>query len=364
MKLRLTTLSCAAALCSLPVSAQDAPPPAAPPAPAPAPAPAAPGAPELLPPAQGVPAEVPDGFASEKDRQSYAVGWLFAMREKNTAASAGSAPPKVDEVLAGMSDVFTGAKSADYAVGAMLAMQVRRAEVDVDVAALSAAVTDALAGAAPKLTEQQQQMVLQRVQNDLKNRVQARQKAESEKTLKAATDFMAENGKAEGVVTTPSGLQYKIEKQGEGKAPGENDITTLNYKATLLDGTDFEKPATAGPTRKPIRMLPKGIQEGLAILKTGGKAKFWVPPSLGYGETGRPPFVKANAVLVYDLEFVASEPLPKPPPATPAGTAPGKGPITAVTPPITVEIPPKPGDKPAPPPAPPAPPAPPPAPEK
>jgi len=302
--------------------------------------------------------EVPDGFASEKERQSYAVGWLFATREKNGAAASGSPAPLPDDVIAGMNEVLHSGKSLDYAVGAMLALQIRRAGVDVDPASLSAAVREALTGAEPKLTPQQQNIVIQRVQNEVRTRAEAKQKEEVAKALQAATDYLTENSKAEGVQTAPSGLQYKIERPGDGKVPVETDILTINYTAKLPDGTEFEKPAQTGPTRKPFRILPKGLQEGLTMLKTGGKAKFWLPPSLGYGENGRPPYVKSNAVLIYEVEFLAAEPLPKPP-ATPAGTTPPRTPVTAVTPPITVEIPPKPAatpgtpaPAPAPPPAP------------
>lgn len=360
MKLRLTTFALAAGLSALPVTGQDTPPPAPPVPPPAAPAPGAPGAPELLPPPAGTPAaEVPDNFKSEKDRQSYAVGWLFASREKNSAASAGSVPPVSDEVLAGMKDVLAGGKSLDYAVGAMLAMQIRRAEVEVDMEVLSSAVRDALAGNPSQLTPAQQQAVLQRVQEGVRSRLEIRKKAETEKVLLASNDYLTANAKNEGVKSTASGLQYKIEKEGEGKTATEADIVTMNQRATLTDGTEFEKQANPGPLRRPFRALPKGLQEGLGLIKAGGKAKFWVPPALGYGETGRPPYVKAHQVLVYEIEVVAVEPLPKPPANA---NTPAKTPITAVTPPITVEIPPKPADalKPAPAPAP----APPPAPEK
>ena len=132
----------------------------------------------------------------------------------------------------------------------------------------------------------------------------------------------------------------------------------MNYTATLLDDKEFEKTPATGPARKPVRVMPKGIQEGMALMKIGGKAKFWVPPALAYGETGRIPSIKANALLVYEIEILSAEPLPKPPVA---GTQPARQPVTAVTPPITVEIPPKEGSttKPVEVPKPNAPPAPP-----
>ncbi len=359
MKSRLAPIGLAFSLLTLPGLAQENPP--APAIPAPAPAPAAPAASELLPPAQGVAEEVPDGFASEKERQSYALGWFFASREKASAAAGGNAVPATDEVLAGMNEVLSSGKSLDYALGAMLALQIRRAEIEVDAAMIGEAVRAAMTGAPARLTPQQQNLVMQRVQTELRARSEAKMKEQVARTLQASNDFLAENGKAEGVQTTASGLQYKVEKQGDGKVPGDTDIVTMNFTARLLDGTDFDKATQPGPARRPFRALPKGLQEGLTLLKSGGKAKFWLPPSIGYGESGRPPLVKGNAVLVYEVELLAAEPLPKPPAVT-GNTAP-KAPVTAVTPPITVEIPPRPADKPADKPADPAKaPAPPPAP--
>jgi FKBP-type peptidyl-prolyl cis-trans isomerase len=354
MKLSLITATLLSSLAAPALHAQETPPPAAPaPVPAPAAAPGTPGADANLLPAPA--AEVPDGFQSEKERQSYALGSFLAAREKNAAANAGAETPTADDVIAGLKDVLSNGKSQGYAVGAQLALQIRRAEVDVDPEVLSQAVRDALAGTEQKLNPQQQQAVMQRIQNELQARVQAKRAAENEKAKKAADEFLAANGKTDGVQTTASGLQYKIEKQGDGKIPADTDMLMLNYKAQLTDGTVFEKSADTNPARKPFRILPKGIQEGVALLKAGGKAKFWVPPALGYGEPGRPPQVKPNAVLIYEIEIVAVEPLPKP---QASGTQPNRQPVTAVTPPISVEIPAKPGEAPKVEPAPAATPAP------
>jgi FKBP-type peptidyl-prolyl cis-trans isomerase len=297
----------------------------------------------LLPPPENLPVEVPDSFKSEKDRQSYALGSFFATREKNSANASNAPLPNVDEMVAGLTDVLTGGKSVDYGVGAQLAVQIRRAEVDIDPAVLAQAVRDVMTSQPPKLTTQQEQMVMQRIQSDLRQRAETKRKAEAAKNMEAATEFLTKNAKAEGVKQSASGLQYTIEKEGEGKSAAEGDLAMLNYKAMLIDGTVFEKSPDTGPMRKPVRTLPKGLQEGLAMLKFGGKGKFWIPPALGHGEMGRPPQVKSNAVLIYEVELVSAEPLPR----QPATSTTGRQPITAVTPPITVEIPPKPGDKPA-----------------
>jgi len=359
MKLLLSMLTLTASLAAVTLTAQDAPPPAAPPAPVPGAPPVTP--PGLLPPPDAAPAEAPDSFKTEKERQSYALGSFFAAREKNAASAGGTPLPNAAEMVAGLRDVLGGGKSMDYAIGAQLGAQIRRLETDVDLEVLAQAIQEVLTSQPPKLTPQQQQKVIQRIQSELSERTNAKRKADAAKALEAATQFLASNSKAEGIKQTPSGVQYLIEKEGDGKSATADDLVMMNYKATTTDGTVFEKSPETAPARKPVKTLPKGMQEGIALLKTGSKAKFWVPSALGYGETGRPPHVKGNAVVVYEVELLGVEPLPKQPVA---GTPPSRPPVTAVTPPITVEIPPRPGDKPDAPkpkdaPKPPAPPAPP-----
>ena len=244
MKVSLLAATLLSSLATLTLNAQEAP-PAAPATPPPAPAPAAPGGDPSLLPAPA--AEVPDGFQSEKERQSYALGSFLAAREKSAAANAGADALVADDVVAGLKDVLVAGKSQSYAVGAQLALQIRRAEVDLDPEVLSQAVREALAGTDLKLNPQQQQAVMQRIQNELQARVQAKRVAENEKAKKAADEFLAANGKTDGVQTTASGLQYKIEKQGDGKIPTDTDMLMLNYKAQLTDGTVFEKSADTNP---------------------------------------------------------------------------------------------------------------------
>ena len=248
----------------------------------------------LLPAPEGAaPAEPADGFENEKERQSYALGNFLATREKNGAASAGSEMPKPDEVMEGLKEVLTGRKSSSYAVGAQMALQIIRAGMEVDPEVVAQSVRENMSGLPAKLTPGQQQAVMQRVQNDVNARMQAKRVAEAAKAKEAADAFLATNSKAEGITATASGLQYKVEKEGAGKTPAEGDLLMINYTAQLVDGTVFEKSPETSPARKAFRALPKGIQEGVSLMKTGGKAKFWVPPALGFGETGRLPQVKA-----------------------------------------------------------------------
>jgi FKBP-type peptidyl-prolyl cis-trans isomerase len=347
MKLHLTTLALLSSLAAVAVADIPPPPPKpappaaeAPPVPAePAPAPGQP----LLPP----PADQNDGFKTEQARQSYALGQHFVAREKAAATSIGAQLATPDDMIQGLTDVLKAAKSKEYAAGVSFGMQILQSGVDVDLEAMTAAIRSAMAGEASKLSPQQQQAAMQRLQNDLIAKRDAKVKAEKDKTLAVANEFMAANGKQDGVLTTPTGVQYKVAQQGEGKLPGPSDMLMISYTARLTDGSVFEKTAEPGPARKPIKMLPPGLREALQLFKTGTKATVWVPPAQGFGEAGRlSPQVKGNQVLIYEVHLVSAEPTPSPK-VVPGVPQPGNGrPITATTPPITVEIPPKEGMKP------------------
>jgi len=111
--------------------------------------------------------------------------------------------------------------------------------------------------------------------------------------------YLAQNADEEGVVTTESGLQYKVLEEGDGPSPTAADVALVGYKGTLLDGTVFdENPQTA----MPVDGVVPGFSEGLQKMKKGGKYRLWIPPQLGYGEQAAGP-IPANSVLVFDVQL-------------------------------------------------------------
>jgi FKBP-type peptidyl-prolyl cis-trans isomerase len=127
---------------------------------------------------------------------------------------------------------------------------------------------------------------------------------------------MATNKNNSGVVTLPDGLQYKVITNGTGAMPVSTDIVTVNYRGTLLDGTEFDSSFKRGqPARFPVNGVIPGWTEALLKMKVGSRWQLFLPPELAYGEQG-PPGIPPNAVLIFDVELLSTQNPPPPPPAT------------------------------------------------
>jgi FKBP-type peptidyl-prolyl cis-trans isomerase len=162
----------------------------------------------------------------------------------------------------------------------------------------------------------------QQIQGYVKTAMQAA--AERNKT--AAADFLSKNGAKKGVQTTASGLQYKVIKAGDAKAPvvAATDEVTVNYRGKLIDGTEFDSSYTRGtPATFQVGGVIKGWQEALVLMKPGANYELYVPPDLAYGAQPRPT-IPANSLLIFDVELLSVKPKaapaapPAPSPATPS----------------------------------------------
>jgi FKBP-type peptidyl-prolyl cis-trans isomerase FklB len=131
----------------------------------------------------------------------------------------------------------------------------------------------------------------------------------AEKNRAAAREFLERNGKQPGIITTPSGLQYRVLAEGEpnGKSPAAADRVTVRYRASLADGTEFDRSEIHGqPATFRVNSVFKGWQEALVAMKPGAKWQLFVPPELGYGANS-PPAVPPGALLIYELELFQVE---------------------------------------------------------
>ena len=167
------------------------------------------------------------------------------------------------------------------------------------------AIKDVLAGNL-KMNEAEAQQLVQ----DFFAKQEAKQQAEAAEKGKSAKAegerFLAENGKKAGIITTPSGLQYQVLCEGNGKSPKSTDTVECHYEGTLIDGTKFDSSYDRGQTATfPLNQVIAGWTEGLQLMQEGGKYRFFIPYNLGYGERGAGASIPPFAALVFDVELVA-----------------------------------------------------------
>ena len=236
-------------------------------------------------------------------------------------------------------------KAVSYIIGADLGQKLRTNSVDASLDNLIDGIKDALAGTEPKYSQEEQQKIMTAFQNELRGKMEKKQAELSKKNTKLSEEFLAENGKKEGVITTASGLQYQVIKKGDGPQPTSNDKVKAIYKGQLINGAVFDD-SKGQPREFPVSGVVQGWQEALPMMATGSKWKLFVPPSLGYGAMQRGPVIEPSSVLIFEIELVeiSKAPTAATPPisVTPSGAAPvnpnmpPKKPVVAVTPPISV----------------------------
>ncbi len=193
-----------------------------------------------------------------------------------------------------------------YTLGMNLGKQLKQSDVEIDLSLYTQGVKDALAGK-PLVTEEQAREIMTAFQQEIQTKRTEKQKVEGEANKKAGEAFLAENKKKEGVTTTASGLQYKIETKGTGKLAGSNDTVSCHYRGTLIDGTEFDSSYKRGePAKFPVLGVIKGWTEALQMMPVGSKWKLFIPAEIAYGERGRPS-IPPNSTLLFDIELIGIE---------------------------------------------------------
>jgi FKBP-type peptidyl-prolyl cis-trans isomerase FklB len=193
-----------------------------------------------------------------------------------------------------------------YSFGYFFGMNLKRDAIDIDLDILMKGIRDSLSGNKTLITEQEMKETLTAFQKEMQSKHAERMKAAGEKNKKEGEAFLAENKKKEGVVTLPSGLQYRVMKEGTGKKPDANDVVVVHYKGTLIDGTEFDSSYSRGePTTFHVNGVIPGWREALQLMKEGAKWQVFVPSSLAYGERGAGGKIGPNAVLIFDIELIS-----------------------------------------------------------
>ena len=219
-----------------------------------------------------------------------------------------------------------------YSIGMNIGFNLSKQKVDINPDILAAGIKDAIAGK-PLLTQDQVKDVMAQFEKDMEQK----QKEAGEKNKAEGAKFLEENKKKPGIKTTASGLQYKVEKEGTGALPKATDMVTVNYRGTLMNGTEFDSSYKRGqPATFPVNGVIKGWTEALQLMKVGSKYQLWIPPNLAYGERSVSPELGPNSTLIFEVELMDAKPPPTPAPpsatkATPPAASKG-APPSAPTP--------------------------------
>jgi FKBP-type peptidyl-prolyl cis-trans isomerase len=226
-----------------------------------------------------------------------------------------------------------------YSLGVSLGKSIKRDLIDVNPDVIVQGIKDAVAGKI-LLTDEEIAAAFMVLQQDMAVKKAEVNKALAEKNLKEGEQFLAENGRKEGVITQPSGLQYKVITDGTGKKAKPTDAVTVHYRGTMVDGTEFDSSFKRNePATFQLQNMIPGFTEGVSLMKVGSKWQFFIPSKLAFGEAGAEDAIGPNAALIFEVELLdakevkAADPKAKKPSKTKA--VPAKKPAV------------KPADKPA-----------------
>jgi FKBP-type peptidyl-prolyl cis-trans isomerase FklB len=235
--------------------------------------------------------------------------WILAIGMgllSTTAVTAQDAPaPKTDAPAAPIDkDKFS------YALGMQFGESFKKQSLDLDPATFGKAFADAYNGGKLTMTDDEMKTLLMAASQEFKKKQMAMQAEKATQAQKVGEKFLAENKTKEGVVTLPSGLQYKILKAGTGDKPTAADSVTCNYRGTLIDGTEFDASEKhGGASTFQVGGVIAGWTEALQLMPTGSKWQLFIPSNLAYGAQG-PPDIGPNATLIFEIELVSIQKAP------------------------------------------------------
>jgi len=198
-------------------------------------------------------------------------------------------------------------------IGQGLGSNLKKQGVEVDWTLVAQGLKDVVSDSKTRLTEEEAKKVLTEVQNEVRAQQQEKMKEAADKNKTEGEAFLAANKSKEGVVTLPSGLQYKILTEGKGPKPTAADTVVCNYRGTLINGTEFDSSYKRGePATFPVGGVIKGWTEALQLMPVGSKWQLFIPSSLAYGERPDPRSgIEPNATLIFEVELISIQEKPK-----------------------------------------------------
>ncbi|MBP1636005.1 MAG: FKBP-type peptidyl-prolyl cis-trans isomerase [Acidobacteria bacterium] len=214
--------------------------------------------------------------------------------------------PTLSLAQGGAAELKTEKDKLSYAMGMDLGGQLKKNSVDVDPSVFARGLADALSGGKTLLTEEEAKTVITELQKTMFAKNLAQAKAAGDKNRAEGEAFLAANKSKEGVVTLPSGLQYKIITAGTGPKPTLEQTVVCQYRGTLIDGKEFDSSYKRGqPATFPVKGVIKGWTEALQLMPVGSKWQVFVPSALAYGERGAGADIQPGATLIFEIELVA-----------------------------------------------------------
>jgi len=202
-------------------------------------------------------------------------------------------------------DLKTLQQKASYGFGANYARQLKSQGVNLDIDAFTRGIKDASEGRDMAINEDDMKKTMAEFQTQIRAEMQKKQAAAGEKNLAEGKAFLAKNAKEKGVITTKSGLQYKVITSGSGEIPTADDTVITHYKGTLIDGREFDSSYKRGqPATFPVLGVIKGWTEALQLMRVGDKWELFIPSNLAYGPSTRSELIQANSALIFELELL------------------------------------------------------------
>ena len=196
-------------------------------------------------------------------------------------------------------------QKASYSYGVDVVNRLQQQGIELDVEALNRGIADAYNGAELALPDEERLQAKTSFQAELRDALVKKQAESSAANLAAGKAFLEENAKKPGVITTESGLQYKVIESGDGKQPKATDTVTTHYRGTLIDGREFDSSYKRDkPASFPVKGVIKGWTEALQLMHVGDKWQLFVPSELAYGATKRSELIEANSTLIFEIELL------------------------------------------------------------
>ncbi|NCO50639.1 MAG: FKBP-type peptidyl-prolyl cis-trans isomerase [Deltaproteobacteria bacterium] len=205
-------------------------------------------------------------------------------------------------------ELKTEKEKISYAIGMSIGSDMQRQELDLDVKLLADGLSAAYADQETLLSQEDMVKTLVAFQQKKQAELQAKAAEIGDKNKAAGQKFMGENATKEGVKTTASGLQYEVLTEGQGATPTADDKVTVNYRGTLVDGTEFDSSYKRGePVSFPVNGVIAGWTEALQLMKEGDKFRLVIPENLAYGERGAGQLIGPGSTLVFEVELIKVE---------------------------------------------------------